>query len=773
MRFPKVVLFLILAVFTVACNRDPEAAKKKFLDSGNRYFDNGKFKEASIMYRKSLQQDLRFGEAYYRLGLSELKLGRPVEALRALQRTVELDPENQDAPAKLAELFLAIYTGNPKHPQQFLKEVEDLTKKILDRNPKSYDGLRLRGFLGLTQKDLKAAITDFRAANEVKPDQPQLTLVLAQSLAADNQIPEAEQLARTGIEKDKTFAPFYDLLFSIYTGQKNQAKAEEILKLKSSQNPKNANYVLQLAAFYYLNNKRPESQQQLDRILSSPADFPLSNALVGDFYFRVRDFERALELYRKGISSDPKEKASYQKRIVQVLAIQGKNEEASKLVAEILQDNPKDDAAIAMRGSLALRSGDREQLQTAINDLQAVVTKTPNNPVLRYEYARALMSKGETETAKAQLQEAIKLRADYLPPKFALTQIFLSASDFPNAMQTANQILQYDANNVPAKLLRSSAMIRMREYVNARQELNALLNQNPALTGVQSNDAQFQLGMVSFSEGKFKEAENVFRKLYQNSPQDPRGLMGTVRAMVSQSQAPQALALIRAEIQKTPDRQDLRYALAGTAYQAGDYTLAITEYQNLMQKYPKDVGLAVRLAEVHRKKGDTPGAISVLTKSQEIDATNPVTSLTLAMLYEAEGQRDKSKTFYEKVLQKEPDNPLALNNLAFMLAEQGSDLDQALTMVQRAKVKLPNNPEISDTLGLIYIKKNLSDSAIGIFQDLTSKHPERSTFYYHLGMAQFQKGNKPTAIKSLQTALTKNPAKDEESKIRELLAKIG
>src|SRR5690606_26544827 len=140
-------------------------------------------------------------------------------------------------------------------------------------------------------------------------------------------------------------------------------------------------------------------------------------------------------------------------------------------------------------GSLALRNGSPEQLQNAIADLQSVVTKTPNNPVLRYEYARALMAKGETETAKTQLQEAIKLRADYLPPKFALTQIYLSTGDFPNAIQTANQILQLDANNVPAKLLRSSAMIRMREYVNARQELNALLNQNPALTGMQANDA--------------------------------------------------------------------------------------------------------------------------------------------------------------------------------------------------------------------------------------------------------------------------------------------
>lgn len=768
MRFPKVVLLLALALLSAACNRDPKAARQKYLDSGNRYFTNGKFKEASIMYRKSLQQDMRFGEAYYRLGLSELKLGRPVEALRALQRAVELDPNNQDAPAKLAEIFLAAYTGDPKHPQQFLKEVEDLTKKILDRDPKSYDGLRLRGFLALTKKDLKSAIADFQAANQVKPDQPPLILVLAQSLASDNQDAEAEKLARAAIEKDQAYAPLYDLLFSLYLKQKDHGKAEEILKLKTSRNPKNAPYIVQLAAFYYLQNKKPESQKELEKILANPKDFPLGNAVVGDFYFRVRDFEHALEQYKKGITADPKEKGSYQKRIVQVLTAQGKNTEAAQLVDEILKENPKDDAALAMRGSLALRSGSREQLQTAVNDLQSVVNKSPENPVLRFEYARALMAKGDFDAAKVQLQEAIKLRADYLPPKLALTQVYLTKNDFANAVQTANQVLQYDANNVPAKLLRSSAMIGMREYVQARQELNALLEQHPALT-----DAQFQLGMVNFNEGKFKDAENTFRKLYQAAPQDPRGLMGTIQAMVSQKQIPQAMTLIRSEIQKNPQRQDLRLALAGTAYQGGEYDLAITEYKGLIDKFPKDPSLPIRLGEVYRKKGDMDSAIATVSKAQSTDPNNPVTSLTLAMLYDATGQNEKSKPFYEKVLQREPDNPMALNNLAYIMAEQGSDLDQALTMVQKAKQKLPNNPEVSDTLGWIYIKKNLSDNAISIFRDLTTKYPDRSTFYYHLGMAQFQKGDKPSAKKSLQTALTKNPPKPEEGKIRELIAKIG
>jgi Flp pilus assembly protein TadD len=80
---------------------------------------------------------------------------------------------------------------------------------------------------------------------------------------------------------------------------------------------------------------------------------------------------------------------------------------------------------------------------------------------------------------------------------------------------------------------------------------------------------------------------------------------------------------------------------------------------------------------------------------------------------------------------------------------------------------------VADTLGWIYIKKNLSDNAIEIFRDLTKKLPGNSTFHYHLGMALFQKGDRPSARKELQTALQSKPSQQEATKIKELLAKLG
>lgn len=768
MRLIKLILVLTLALFAASCNRDPKVARQKFLDSGNRYFNNGKYKEASIMYRRSLQKDMRFGEAYYRLGLCELRLGRPVEAIGALRRAIELQPENQDAAARLAELFLAAYSGNPNRPQQFIKEIEDLTKRILDKNPRSYDGLRMQGYLALIAKDLPGAIKSFETANAVKPNQPDLILVLAQSLIASQRGEDAEKLVKTTLQREKGYAPLYDLLYGLYGRTNRIGEAEAILKLKSSNNPRQPLFILQLAAHYFSLKNQPQVQTELNRILNNIKDFPTGHLLVGDFYYRTREFDKSIAQFKLGLGTDTKNTKLYQKRTVEVLVAQGKRGEASNLVAEILKADPKDNEGLAMRASLLLATGKPQEIQNAINDLQSVISRQPDNHVLRFNLARALLAKGDIEQARVQLLEAIKLRPDFVLPRLALAQVYVTKGDFPKAVESANEVLKFDRNNVPAKLLRSSAMIGMREYVQARQELDTLLTANPNLT-----DAQFQLGMVNYNEGKFKEAESVFRRLYQSAPQDRRGLMGSIEALVGQNQFAQAIEMIQSELQKTPERDDLRLALANTALRSGNLDMAVAEFKRLTDKLPKSPDLQIRLGEAYRRKGDVPSALQAFEKARELAPNNPVPTLTLAMMLDTTGQSDKSRPYYEQVLRLEPDNPMALNNLAYIMAESGTNLDEALTMVTKAKQKMPTNPEVSDTEAWIYIKKNLSDNAIRIYRDLVSKHPQRSTYKYHLAMAYYQKGDKPQAKKILEQALTNKPAEVEEKRIRELIAKCG
>src|SRR5438034_112240 len=109
-RVPKVRLSLaLLCLLAVPCCR----SQRDYLERGNRFLREDKPADAVLQYRKALQKDPKFGEAYYRLGLAELKQGNALEALRVLNQARQWSPENQDAAVKLADLNLAAYLSDP------------------------------------------------------------------------------------------------------------------------------------------------------------------------------------------------------------------------------------------------------------------------------------------------------------------------------------------------------------------------------------------------------------------------------------------------------------------------------------------------------------------------------------------------------------------------------------------------------------------------------------------------------------------------------------
>src|SRR5678816_4643957 len=124
------VILTVLAGLT-SCSRDPNVVKRRYLESGNKYFEKGRFKEASIQYRNALKRDPKYGAAHYKLALVALKTNDYAGAVGSLRRAVELIPADQpdhwDAVVKLTEIYLAVGKG----ADEYMGEVEKLTKELL------------------------------------------------------------------------------------------------------------------------------------------------------------------------------------------------------------------------------------------------------------------------------------------------------------------------------------------------------------------------------------------------------------------------------------------------------------------------------------------------------------------------------------------------------------------------------------------------------------------------------------------------------------------
>jgi tetratricopeptide (TPR) repeat protein len=254
---------------------------------------------------------------------------------------------------------------------------------------------------------------------------------------------------------------------------------------------------------------------------------------------------------------------------------------------------------------------------------------------------------------------------------------------------------------------------------------------------------------------------------------DGRGITGMAECKVAQGESGAAAQILEEELAKHPDRDGYRLALSDVRLRMGRLQEARAQLEKVVQRSPGSAEALTRLGTVEAQLGDKQGALENFQKAHQLQPANLTAALSYALLLEDAGKLEQARGAYEELLKADPDNATALNNLAYLKAEEGVDLDQALGYAQHALQRSPQDPNISDTLGLIYIRKKLTSQAVQVLRDLVTRVPDNPSFHLHLGMALYDAGEKQLAKKELERALQHKPSAAEQVKIKELVGRIG
>lgn len=783
MRTIPFAAVLTCIIGLMSCSTDPNVAKKRYLEMGNKYFNRAQYKNADIMYRRALEKDKLYGAAYYKLGLTDVKEGALTPAVVNFRKAVDLlnkeNPDHWDALMRVTDILLQV-----AHDPQHMKEAEENIQLLLAHDPNSFDAHRMKGDLLFVRavealrrasrdeakQDMSEAIAEYHKADSIKPGQEGVMMQLAKCSTLEGDPAGAEKLYLQVIDKNKTFQQPYSDLYRLYMMEGKKDDGEKLLKTAFQNNPKSYAFLTQLAYHYSIENRRQDMIGVLQQIKSHAKDNPKAYQEVGQFYIRLNDPDSAIREFKEGMAKDSARKAMYQKDIMSVYMAEHKSSEAAAINNQILKENPKDSDALSLQASFLLDKGDVTQ---ALGELQSVITRSPDNAVARYQLGRAHLARGEWEQARQSFQKAFEIRPDYMLARIALAQLLVTRGDFDAALQTAADILKIDRNNKYAQLIQSAALMGQKKYAESRALLNAMLQKTP-----DAPDVLFQLGVVDLAEGKYKDANDSFKRTYELNPDNSRGLMGMVETDMAENKPDAAIKTLEAEAAKSPNRMDVQLALGNTEVRAGHYDLALQYFQRVLGGLDKDSKVRgdvyMRIGETYRRKGDLANSIQALQEARKYLPDNDMILSTLALDLDAAGRYSEATQVYQATIKMDPNNSnaaVSMNNLAFILAEHGGDLDQALTWAQRAKQLLPDLPEVSDTLGTIYLRKNLTGDAVDIFKGLVDKVPTSSTYHYHLAKAYYQQGDKTRAASQLQLAMKYSPAPAEKSQIEELLRK--
>lgn len=754
---------VLAGLFLASCR-----SATQYIDRGNQLFSQGKYSDAILDYRNAIKKNPSSGEAYYRLGLALVKQNQVGEAYQAFSHAVLLDTKNMAAKVQLANLSLAIYTRDPKHPVVLYNQAQSIAKELLGPGGDRVEGLRIQGALALIDNHPGNAVDVLRQALQAAPNNSEVEGGLAEALLRDNQPEEAEKVALQLVGRDRQYAPGYEILYGMYVGQQNWDKAEAILKSWGANNPKESTPILRLAAFYYARKQPDDAEKTLNSMLNRRDQFPEADLLVGDFHALIRNPQQALADYQRGESRDHTRQEAYQERIASTLATLGRREDALKAANDILAKNPTDQFARLLKVQLLEQIGGAQNVNAAADLATQAAKDTPGNPRVQLAAGQALMIKGNLDEAATHFQRAADEDTSSPAAQLALARLELLRKNYAALLDHADAALRIRPNDTSARLFRVIGLTGTKAYGAAKSEAEQLAHDTKDAPQV-----EMQLGLIALAQGHYTDAEDLFRKLYKEGSPDLEPLEGLVNTYMAEHMPDRALALMREETQRSPDSKGKQALLVATAEAAGKNDEALSELQKMAAQNPGSAEVQARIGALQQKTGHLPEALQAYQRARQINPNRPGIDALIAGLQDQLGQKAEAIASYRKALGKSPDNPIILNNLAFLLADTGANLTEARQMVSTAIRKAPNLPQLQDTMAWIEIKSHDESAALQILATLTSEHPDDATFRYHYAKALFDSGNPSEAKEQAETALSKKPSEETTASLKKLLAQVN
>ncbi len=381
--------------------------------------------------------------------------------------------------------------------------------------------------------------------------------------------------------------------------------------------------------------------------------------------------------------------------------------------------------------------------------------------------AIAQLRLGNLPAARAAIDRSVSLATTFPAPSVRIVASMQhEAREWKALLETLASLESHDQSLSPGeRLMRARALYELGQPDQGRNELEALLDGPIALPGVALEFARREgqrdpdgsreaLARALSVRPGHHELLAAISQLDLRTGHADLAMRRLDEVIESQLARPRIL-LLRAEILARTGELDRAEADALRAFEAAP-------------ELPGTIDLLFAIYQAQGKLADTQRSFE---EAESVGVLHAGARVLLGRLYLAQGDVDRAKEVYEKVLVEDPELASAKNDLAFLLAREGSDLDRALALAEEAQRSLPEHPSIADTVGFTYYRMKQNEAALQQFRyaiQLSEARRGESPpgYHYHLGLALAELHRDEEAAAAFERALAIDPEFSESSDAR-------
>jgi tetratricopeptide (TPR) repeat protein len=523
-----------------------------------------------------------------------------------------------------------------------------------------------------------------------------------------------------------------------------------------------------LSKLYIAQGKQAEAEQYMKQVKRDLPDDSNAYVMLGDYYFLIGDLDRAVAEYSSLYNDHPGD-LKVKKNYIQLLILKGRTDEANKLNEQILGSKTQDDDALVYRGELQMHQG---KLNEAVQTLQSVLSREPGMPVAHYQLGIAFSQMADFDHATAEWQQAIQLQPNMVEAHRSLAALALQQGDMVGLEHSATEMIRLQPGAADGYAMRAFSLMARKQYPAAEMDARKALQMAP-----QAGVGYLEMGHLNAVQQRFSEAESWYKQSLVHDPNSADTLRGLVNIYVAQKQTDKAIAAANAQISVSPNNSAFYDLLGSLLVNKKDYKGSETALKKAVELDKHNADAIATLGRVQSTTGDTDAALETYNNGLKDNPKQASLYILLGGVYENKHDLEKAKSAYQTALQIKRDDPVASNNLAYLLLQTGGNADLALHLAQTARRGLPELSNVADTLGEAFYQKAVYQSAISMFQEAIklaakNKEAESAVYHYHLGLAYAKAAQPALAKQHLERVLKIDPKYPDADDVRKQLAQL-
>ena len=776
----------------------------------------GSYSKAVELDENLVRPRARLAQFYLLQANAEKVNGNADGEQTALARAAaELEEVLKRAPDDVEAVTIqAAITQRGGDSQAAIAQLEQIVTRAPDHNP----AVVLLASLYEQNQDVDKAGATLEAGVKAKPDDVGLKMALAQFYNRQKREDEATQVLRDVVAQKPEEFGYRLTLAKFLVERKEVDAAETVLREAIAADPDDARRYVALAEFLSAQQGNNVAIKELEEAISSKPDLVELRFSLARLYQVNGNSEGSVEVLQRVVKEQETEPAGLRARnlLAQIYASQSDFDKARVLVEEVLKENPKDNDALTLKGRLAVNAGDfpeaiaafrsvlKDQpnsvdvlsylaetqlrngdVELAGENLRRAVDVEPQNAEARIRLARYLMQTKDFAGALEQVDAVLAKTPENVTALVVKSDILAAKGDQAGVVPVLEALKQTDDGKVEGYLRSARLHLLQKDASAALKDVDVVLAEQPdnlaALTAKsdalaalgdqaalevvlakikevapEEAGSHFRMGRLYRAQQKYDEAIKEYETgLGYATPQAKVQLLTEiVNTELALGKTDATKARLNTILEKEPDNPVANDLLGAIYLQEKKFPEAEKAFGKQLEVNPKSAIVYSQLAAARIGQDNPAGAVTAYEDGLKILPDDPQLLLGLAGMHERQKDYDQALKVYEQVLTSNPDNLIAVNNVAALLADHKQDaasLKRAKELASR--LADAEQPALRDTLGWVNYRLGDYDAAVPLLRGVVDRAPKVAIFQYHLGMALYKQGDRAGAKTHLGKAI--------------------